>query len=185
MIWSRNIIQNTCNLKFLVHFSDFIICCYLCFGWHFNSVTHCIFSPPRRSIPSLGKQCMLKTSNFLSFPICSNSTGGRGSPLATTTSVHMRHIILHHGGSTRMNYSACHSMRSSPWRQWWERAVSLISTHTAKVRWNKWANLHMMVCNGYKSLWNILIQQPLVRFVFHLSEAQWIVGTAADGCKCG
>lgn len=66
-----------------------------------------------------------------------NSSGGRGLPLATTTSVLMRRIILHHGASTRMNYSACHSMRSSRWRQWWERVVSLISTRTAKVRGNK------------------------------------------------
>ena len=90
--------------------ASFLLCC-----WY----THCnIFIvrldatvPPRTS-------CVKSTFvQFLASFNHSNSTGGRGLPLATTTSVLMRPIILHHGGSTRTNYSACRFMRSSHWKQ--------------------------------------------------------------------
>lgn len=64
----------------------------------------------------------------------SNSSGGRGLPSATTTSGLTRRTTLHRGASTRMNYSACRSMRSSRWRRWWGRAAFLTSTRTAKVK---------------------------------------------------
>lgn len=66
--------------------------------------------------------------------VISNSSGGRGSPSATTTSGLTRRTTPRRGASTRMNYSACRCMRSSRWRRWWERAAFLTSTRTAKVR---------------------------------------------------
>ena len=63
----------------------------------------------------------------------------------------MRRIILHHGVFTKTSCSVCLCTRSFPWRQWWEPAVSLIFTLTARVR--KKLKLAYMGFNFYECCW--------------------------------
>lgn len=100
-----------------------------------------------RKVSLLPKQAGRITVCVCVFHYCSNETvhshakGVSDLPLATTTSVLTRHTILHRGDSTRTSYSACRSMRSSPWRQWWEPAVFSTFILTAKVKMHKWTQI--------------------------------------------